>query len=155
MKKVVLTLSVLLSCGLFCACSSDGDNFVNDGSFENEKSEESPQMNNVEELVDNIMNLNLPYKQIALDDMPSWLADMVSESIENSKTFPTCSWYYQFKWNESAYYLIRGIYSPSLFNVLYNSQGERIELSQNEEDNCLAWSSDWCIIYEVQSESYK
>lgn len=155
MKTKFLIMMELFSFIMLTSCSSDNDIAISNGSSEYENKEESPQMNNVEELVDNVMNFNLPYKEMTLEDMPSWLADMITESIEISKTFPISSWYYQFNWNESTYYLIRGTYTTSLFDVLFNSQGEKIELSLDEQDNCLTWSSDWCIIYEVQSESYK
>ena len=48
-------------------------------------------------------------------------------------------------------YLIRLSYTAWLFENVYNSKGEKIDLSQSQEevDNLLAYSSEWFIIYEV------
>ena len=87
-----------------------------------------------------------------VEDMPDWLAEHISLSIEKSKTIWVNNTYYQLKWKDETYYLVSTVYDVSLLDYLYNSQGERIELSKDDYENCLTWSSEWCIIYYVQSE---
>ena len=153
MKKLLFAMSLLLTLGLFSACSSNDDENIIDkqnGSQEYLDSTESSKMNNIDEMEFNILNHKFPYKPMNVEDMPDWLAEHISLSIEKSKTIWVYNTYYQLKWKDETYYLVSTAYDITLLDYLYNSQGGRIELSKDDYDNCLAWSSEWCIIYYVQ-----
>lgn len=154
-KKVLLIVSVLLSLGIFSACSSDVDegivvNTTSDSSKDENNTESSP-MNDIQEMTTKISTFNLPRKQMDVEDMPDWLADHIAQAIERNKSVPISFWYYQFNWKDSTYYLIRSSYTAWLFENVYDSKGEKIDLSQSQEevDNLLAYSSEWFIIYDV------
>ena len=155
-KKVLLIVSVLLSLGIFSACSSDDDEGIvvnaTSDSHKDENNTEPPQLNDINEMVSNIMSVNFPYQKKVVKDMPSWLVEEINQSKERSKVIPVFKWYYQFTWKESIYYLIYTNYSINVLDLLFNSQGEKIEISPELYDNCLAYSSDWYFIYTVQSE---
>ena len=130
MKKVILMMSVLLSLGIFSACSSDDEGIVVNATSDSHKDEnntEPPQINDINEMVNNIMSVNFPYQKKDVKDMPSWLVEEINQSNYTN-------------------------YSINVLDLLFNSQGEKIEISPELYDNCLAYSSDWYFIYTVQSE---
>lgn len=155
MKKLILMMSVLLSAGWFCACSSDGDEGIivnsEDNSPKDENNTESSPMNDIQEMTTKISTFNLPRKQMDVEDMPDWLAEHIAQAIERNKSVPISFWYYQFKWKKSTYYLIRSSYTAWLFENVYDLNGKKIDLSQSQDevDNLLAYSSEWFVIYEV------
>ncbi|MCR5239859.1 MAG: hypothetical protein K6E15_06800 [Prevotella sp.] len=154
MKKLIIMMSVLLMLGSFCACSSSDEviavNDTNDSPKE-ENSPESPQVNDIQEMMTNISTFNIPRKEMNINDMPDWLADHIAQSKIRSKSVGIYFCYYQFEWKESIYYLIMSSYTAWPFAGLYDSKGDKIDLSQSQEevDNLLAYSSEWYIIYEV------
>lgn len=154
MKKALFMMSLLLSLGLFSACSSSDEviavNDTNDSPKE-ENSPESPQVNDIQEMMTNISTFNIPRKEMNINDMPDWLADHIAQSKIRSKSVGIYFCYYQFEWKESIYYLIMSSYTAWPFAGLYDSKGDKIDLSQSQEevDNLLAYSSEWYIIYEV------
>ena len=158
MKKNLLFMmtAMLLTFGMFSACSSDDDEGIvvntTSDSPKDENNTEPPQINDIHEMVNNIMSVKFPYKKMEVEDMPSWLVEEINQSKELSKVIPVFNWYYQFNWKESTYYLIYTNYSINVLDLLFNSQGEKIEISPELYDNCLAYSSDWYFIYTVQSE---
>jgi hypothetical protein len=155
MKKLILMMSLVLSTGLFNACSSDEDEGIivnfEENSPKDENNTESSPMNDIQEMITRISTFNLPRKQMNVEDMPDWLADHIAQAIERNKSVPISFWYYQFRWKESTYYLIRSSYTAWLFENVYDLNGEKIDLSQSQDevDNLLAYSSEWFIIYEV------
>ena len=88
MKKVILMMSVLLSLGIFSACSSDDEGIVVNATSDSHKDEnntEPPQINDINEMVNNIMSVNFPYQKKDVKDMPSWLVEEINQSKERSK----------------------------------------------------------------------
>lgn len=154
-KKVLLIVSVLLSLGIFSACSSDDEEGIvvnaTSDSHKYENNTEPPQINDIQELITNISTFNIPRKQMDVRDMPDWLSDHINKAIERKKSVPISFWYYQFNWKDSTYYLIISSYTAWLFENVYDSKGEKIDLSQSQEevDDLLAYSSEWFIIYGV------
>lgn len=160
MKKNLLFVmtTMLLTFWMFSACSNDDDEGIvvnaTSDSPKDENNTEPPQMNDIQEMSTMIYTFNVPRRQMDVEDMPDWLTVHITQAIDRSKSVAISFWYYQFKWKDSTYYLIRSSYTAWLFENVYNSKGEKIDLSQSQEevDNLLAYSSEWFIIYEVQSE---
>ena len=157
MKKNLLFMmtAMLLTFGMFSACSNDDDEGIvvnaKSDSSKDDNNAEPPQMNDIQEMSTMIYTFNVPRRQMDVEDLPDWLADHITQAIDRSKTVEISFWYYQFKWKDSTYYLIRSSYTAWLFENVYNAKGEKIDLSQSQEelDNLLAYSSEWSIIYEV------
>ena len=159
MKKnlifVIGAMLLMMAGTMMTACSSDGNEGIivnsEEKSPKGENNTESSPMNDIQEMTTKISTFNLPRIQMDVEDMPDWLAEHIAQAIERNKSVPISFWYYQFKWKESTYYLIRSSYTAWLFENVYDLNGKKIDLSQSQDevDNLLAYSSEWLIIYEV------
>lgn len=153
-QNLALMVSLLMSLGLFFSCSSNDDVITvhaTSDSPKEENSSESPQVNDIQEMMTKITTFNIPRKEMDVDNMPDWLADHIAQAKIRSKSVGIYFCYYQFEWKKSIYYLIMSSSTAWPFESVYDSKGDKIDLSQSQEevDNLLANSSEWFIIYEV------
>ena len=133
MKKILLfasTLLLLVAGTMFVAsCSSDDD---------------GPQ---VDELLQKVLNNNLPEQLITKNDLPAWIVERIDAAEKanqagSSKLFIV----YQFQWKGQPYYMIRGTYDTGWERTVYTASGSKEIVSKDE---LYSSSSDWKIVYRI------
>lgn len=143
MKKLLLMMSVLLSLGMFCACSSDDEEKVYDESRLNML---------IETRVGGASQNTQPY-----DELPSWIQEWIQEKtafiVKNKdyyKDFPDTGFkIYQCKWKGQLFYFIPNYLNSCYYcSSVYDADGTMVEWESIEDvaDFC-SNSTTWeCIV---------
>lgn len=153
MKKVLLTMSILLSTGMFCACSKSDDlTGVIDGqsSIDSNENEEKNGEQEVSlqpgDMVCVYNNVNGVYEPISYQEAPEWIKPI----LEECKAI--CNVYlFQGERNGSAIFFLHTDLDSSI-GTFFDKDGERL-LIETDYDTFFSETSNWKLIFYYENST--
>lgn len=94
-----------------------------------------------------IMENRIPEKVVNQSTLPLWLSKFF-DGVKGGEYIPRSAAprAYRFSWRGATYYLLLGVYTPVRLTYIRDVDGNEVELSLEEERDCIDNSRDWYLI---------